>query len=188
MNEPVHGAITRRVKPGCEAEFQESLREFFRTSFGKISVQGAGMLVPPPGATSPEFGILRTFSSAAERDAFYASSMFKDWDARVRPLTEGEPFHRHLTGLEAWFRSPNSPPPVWKMALLTWFAVWPISMAVPAGLTPWIGNRVPNVIFAGAVAAGIVLALTWFAMPVLVKLARPWLQPENVPIPAQNKL
>jgi hypothetical protein len=47
---------------------------------------------------------------------------------------------------------------------------------------------VPNVIFAGAVAAGIVLALTWFAMPVLVKLARPWLQPENVPIPAQNKL
>jgi hypothetical protein len=72
--------------------------------------------------------------------------------------------------------------------LLTWFAVWPISMAVPSGLTPWIGNRVPNVIFAGAVAAGIVLALTWFAMPVLVKLARPWLQPENVPIPAQNKL
>jgi len=137
------------------------------------------MLVPAPGASSPEFGILRTFSSAAERDAFYASALFKDWDARVRPLTEGEPVHRHLTGLEAWFRSPNSPPPVWKMALLTWVAVWPISMAVPAALTPLIGSRVPNVIFAGAVAAGIVLALTWFAMPLLAKLARPWLQPAD---------
>ena len=140
------------------------------------------MLVPLPGAPSPEFGILRTFSSAAERDAFYASPLFKDWDARVRPLTEGEPIHRHLTGLEAWFRSPSSPPPVWKMALLTWIAVWPVSMAVPAVLVPLIGNRMSNVLFAGAVAAGIVVVLTWFAMPLLVKLARPWLQKENLSI------
>jgi antibiotic biosynthesis monooxygenase (ABM) superfamily enzyme len=66
------------------------------------------------------------------------------------------------------------------MAFLTFIAVWPVSMAVPALLNPLIGQRVPNFIFAGAVAAGIVLILTWVAMPVLVKLGRHWLRPETI--------
>jgi len=180
MNQPVHVAITRRVKPGREAEFQAALREFFQTSFANAGVYGAGMLVPAPGSNSSEFGILRTFASERERDDFYASPHFKAFDTHVRPLTEGEPEHRQLTGLEAWFRSPASAqPPVWKMAFLTFIAVWPVSMAVPAALTPLIGQKVPNVIFAGAVAAGIVLVLTWIAMPLLVRLFRPWLQPKT---------
>ena len=178
-NEPIHVAITRRIKPGCEAEFQEALREFFKASFDQTGVRGVGLLVPPPGSTDPEFGILRTFANEHERDAFYGSEIFQAWKKRVAPLTEGEPEYRQLNGLEAWFRARSLPePPVWKMALLTFLAVWPISMAVPAVLNPLIGNRVPNVVFAGAVAAGIVLVLTWGAMPLLVKLARPWLQPK----------
>ena len=133
------------------------------------------MLVPPPGSSSPEFGILRTFANAQERAPFYASPMFKTWEDRIRPLTEGEPVYRELTGLEAWFRSPQNPPPRWKMALLTWVAVWPVSMAVPAALNPLLGQRVPNILFAGAVAGGIVLILTWVAMPFLVKLTNGWL-------------
>lgn len=179
MSEPIHEAITRRIKPGCEAEFQAALQGFFRDSFANAGVQGASMLVPPPGSTSPEFGILRTFASAVERDAFYASPMFKAWEERIRPLTEGEPVYRELNGLEAWFRSPQSPPPVWKMALLTWIAVWPVSMAVPAVLNPLIGQRVPNLVFAGAVAAGIVVVLTWAAMPLLVRIMKGWLQPRG---------
>jgi antibiotic biosynthesis monooxygenase (ABM) superfamily enzyme len=181
MNQPIYVAITRRIKPGCEAEFQAALREFFQTSFGHAGVHGASMLVPPPGSTSPEFGILRTFANQQECEAFYASPFFKAFDERVRPMTEGEPMHRELTGLEAWFRNPHNPPPVWKMALLTFIAVWPVSMAVPAALMPLIGSRAPNVIFAGAVAAGIVIVLTWIAMPILVKLAHGWLQPKSKP-------
>ena len=47
---PIHVAITRRVRPGCEAEFQKALREFLKTSFAHGGVQGASMLVPPPGS------------------------------------------------------------------------------------------------------------------------------------------
>ena len=67
---PIHIAITRRVRPGCEAEFEAALREFFQTSFGHGGVLGASMLTPPPGSESREFGILRTFRNEAERDAF----------------------------------------------------------------------------------------------------------------------
>ena len=104
--------------------------------------------------------------------------MFQAWEERIKPLTEGEPDYRELNGLEAWFRSPYNPPPRWKMALLTWIAVWPVSMIVPAALNPLTGSSVPNFIFAGAVAAGIVLILTWVAMPLLVKLTKGWLHPK----------
>jgi antibiotic biosynthesis monooxygenase (ABM) superfamily enzyme len=180
MNESIHIAITRRVKPGCESDFQHALREFIQASFAQTGVLGAGMFVPLPGSDTREYGILRTFHNERERDSFYASPLFKAWEERVKPLIEGEPIYRKLHGLEAWFRNPSVPnPPEWKMAVLTFIAVWPISMAVPALLNPLIGSRVSNFIFAGAVAAGIVLALTWIAMPVLVKLARHWLQPKT---------
>ena len=179
MSQPIHIAITRKIKPGCEAAFQAALKEFFTTSFAHIGVQGASMLVPPPGSPSPEFGILRTFANEREREDFYASPMFKAWEERIKPLVDGEAVYRRLTGLEAWFRSPQNPPPRWKMALLTWLAVWPVSMGVPAALSPLIGQSVSKVVFAGAVAGGIVLILTWVAMPLLVKLAKSWLYPNN---------
>lgn len=182
MNDPIHVAIIRRVKPGFEAEFQKELREFIQASFSHSSVQGANILVPPPGSNSREFGILRTFVNEQERDAFHETPMFKAWAEKIAPLTEGAPEVRQLSGLEAWFRGPQSPPQKWKMAVLIWVAVWPISMTVRSVLEPLIGKSVPPVLFGGTVAAGIVITLTWIAMPLLVRVAHSWLQATPQPV------
>ena len=171
----IHVAITRRVRAGCEAELQQALREFFQTSFGHRGVMGASLLGPPPGSAAPGYGILRTFRNEAERDAFHDSPMCKERDDRAKTMPEGEPEYRRLDGLEAWFRSPGPPPPRWKMALLTWLAVWPVSMIVAALFAPLLGQILPKFLFAGVVAGGIVIVLTWGAMPFLVRIARPWL-------------
>lgn len=176
---PIHIVITRRVRPGCEAEFQSALREFFQASFAHEGVLGVSMLVPPPG--SSEFGILRTFVGERERDSFFASPLFRAWEERVAPLTEGSWTYRDLHGLEAWFRSQQRPPARWKMAVLTWLAVWPVSLVVKALLVPVLGSALPEVLFAGVTAAGIVVGLTWGAMPLLVKAAGRWLQPPQHP-------
>lgn len=184
---PVHIVVTRKVRAGCEAEFQAALREFFQASFGHYGVLGASMLVPPPGSGSAEFGILRTFASARDREAFYESPLFQAWEEKVAPLTEDGWTYRHLNGMEAWFRSPQRPPARWKMALLTLAAVWPVSLAVRAILWPVLGPALPAWLFAGATAAGIVLVLTWGAMPLLVKAARHWLQPPVQPVLGEEK-
>jgi hypothetical protein len=174
MNEPIHIAITRRVKPGCEAEFQSALQEFFKTSFAHIGVHGASMLVPPPGSASPEFGILRTFANAQERDAFYASPMFKTWEDRIKPLTEGEPVYRELTGLEAWFRSPQNPPPRWKMAIATYLGVVPVIMGLSLTIGPVVRSWnfvLNNLVFNACVVA----LLTWVVMPLITRLLHRWL-------------
>src|SRR5258708_29342182 len=88
---PIHVAITRRIKPGREQEFQLALKEFFARSLTHSGVHGAAMLVPPPGSTSTEYGIIRSFASADDRDAFYASPLYLEWKNRVAPLSDGEP-------------------------------------------------------------------------------------------------
>lgn len=176
---PIHVAITRRVKPDCEAEFQAALREFFQTSFAHGGVLGATMLVPPPGSDSREFGILRTFADEKERDDFYVSPMFKAWEAKCAPLTETNAWTRRpLHGLEAWFRSPHHPPPKWKMAVATFLGVFPLAMVLNVTLGPLIRDWhfvARHAVFNAAVVA----LLAWAVMPVVTKLLHGWLQPES---------
>ena len=174
---PIHIAITRRVRPGCEAEFQKALRDFFQTSFGHGGVWGANMLTPPPGADSREFGILRTFADEKERDAFYESPIFKAWEVRARTLTEGEPEYRQLHGLEAWFRSPGGSPPRWKMAVVTLLGVFPtslfLSLTVGEAIHSW-----PLPARSLVIAASMVALLTWVMMPLATRLLHRWLHPQ----------
>ena len=173
---PIHIAITRRVLPGREAEFQQALLEFLQTSFAHGGVQGASMLTPPPGSNTREYGILRAFASESERDAFYASPMFKTWDERARTLTEGEPVYRQLHGLEAWFRSPHNPPPRWKMAIATFLGVFPVAMVLNLALGPTIQSW-PFVLKNAAFNLCVVFLLTWVVMPLMTRALHGWLHP-----------
>src|SRR6185369_6847067 len=158
---PIHIAITRRVRPGREAEFQQALREFFQTSFAHGGVLGATMIVPPPGSDSREFGILRTFANEKERDDFYASPVFKAWEEKCEPLTESNSWSaRPLHGLEAWFRSPHNPPPKWKMAVATFLGVFPLAMILNATIGPVI-REWPFVLRNAAFNACVVVLLSW---------------------------
>jgi len=179
---PIQLAITRRVRSGCEAEFQQALRDFLRASFAHGGVLGANMIVPLPGSDTREYGILRTFANEAERDTFYASALFKDWDERVRPLTEGEPVHRPLHGLEAWFRTAGNPPPRWKMALVTFAGVYVLTLFLTLLTAPVIGGW-PLPVRNAAFNVLVVLALTWVVMPFLTQQLRGWL---NAP-PGQRR-
>lgn len=179
---PIHVAITRRVLPGREEEFREALREFFQNSFDHRSVMGASMLTPPPGSNTREFGILRSFSSEAERDSFYQSGLFKAWDERARTMTEGEPVYRDLHGLEAWFRSPSGPPPRWKMAVATLIGVFPTSAILGKTVGPlthgWpfpVGPLVFSILM--------VSMLTWVVMPLVTRLLHHWLHPDSSKTP-----
>ena len=175
---PIHVAITRRAKPGCETELQQALREFLQNSFAHGGVLGATMIVPPPGSDSREFGILRTFADEKERDTFYKSSTFEAWQSRVGPLTEGEAVYRQLHGLEAWFRSSDAPPPVWKMAVATYIGVLPVATILSLTLGPAISSwhfLLSNMLFNLCV----VVLLTWIVMPLVTRALHSWLQPKQ---------
>jgi antibiotic biosynthesis monooxygenase (ABM) superfamily enzyme len=172
---PIHVAITRRVKPGCETEFQQALREFFQASFAHGGVLGATMIVPLPGSDSRECGILRTFANEKERDDFYAAPIFKAWETKCAPLTEANSWtHRPLHGLEAWFRSPHAPPPRWKMAIVTFVGVFPVATVLGLTLGPAISSW-PLLLRNAVFNAGVVALLTWAVMPLMTRALHGWL-------------
>ncbi|MCF2503790.1 antibiotic biosynthesis monooxygenase [Dyadobacter sp. CY107] len=177
---PIHVAITRKVLPGKEEEFKDALRRFLGDSFLHGGVHGAAMMTALPGSESREIGILRTFADQAERDAFYNSTLFKDWEAYASTLTE-EPVYRELTGLEAWFRSPV-PPPRWKMAVATLCGVYPTSLLLSYLLGPHIQELHPA-LRTFIIAGCMVPMLTWIVMPQVTKVFKPWLSG----IPSSNK-
>lgn len=180
MPETIHIAILRRVRKTHVEAFERALADFASRSLTEPGARGVHCIYPPPGCGSVDYGILRSFASARDRDAFYETPLYKEWIARIEPMVEGEPTIRQLNGFEAWFRDPRAPiPPRWKMALLTWIAVWPVSMLVPAIFLPLLAPEFPRVLTSGVIAGGIVAVLSWVAMPLLVKLAHAWLHPGN---------
>lgn len=175
----VHIAVTRRVKPGCEQAFEGALREFARESLREPGTTGVHIIAPVPGTTDGEYGILRSFESEASCYDFYASEVFKKWEADSASMVVGEPVRRKLHGLEAFFREPaRQPPPRWKMAIVTWLGVFP-SVLLWSTILPRMIGPLERVTMTALVNVCVVITLAWGVMPILTKILRPFLHGQN---------
>ena len=177
MNRPVHVAITRTVKSGCEASFEKAVLKFFAHSQEAESTLGAQLLRPLTGTQSRTYGILRSFASERDREAFYQSEHFQRWQTEVAPLVEGDYSRHELNGLEAFFNEPAriQDPPLWKMAVVTWLGVWPTVFAVSSIGGRWLLSGWPFWLAVGIETLAVVAILTWGVMPVLTRWFKPWL-------------
>lgn len=175
MPQPIQLAVTRTVKPGREREFERQLALFAQLSLAEPGARWVQLLYPAPGSGSLDYGILRTFANATDRDKFYQSPLYLDWVRTIEPLVEGEPKYRELHGLEAWFRHPhNHEPPAWKMALATYLGVVPVVMFLAVTLGRWLDHWdfvVRNFVF----NAFVVVLLTWVVMPLITRSLHDWL-------------
>jgi len=176
MDMPIYVATTRTVKPGHEQDFENAVFTFFSDASRDTATEGALLIRPLPGAESRTYGILRSFASDQDRKDFYESNKFAQLQQAINPYVEEDYSRRELHGLEAFFYDPSisHQPPRWKMALVTWFGVWPtvyvVSNLVRSHVSDW-----PSFLATGFVTFIVVLALAWGVMPTLTRLLRPWL-------------
>lgn len=173
--EAVHVAILRKVRPGREQEFERRVQEFFQEAERQPGVHGAYLIRPFADAPSHEYGILRSFASAEDRDRFYASDLYRRWNEAVAPLVEGPPRLQSLHGMEAFFRPQGSspPPPRWKMAIVTWIGVTPAVYVFANGIPALVA--LPKLLNLFVVNAFVVASLTWVLMPFLTRVFAGWL-------------
>jgi antibiotic biosynthesis monooxygenase (ABM) superfamily enzyme len=85
-----------------------------------------------------------------------------------------------VTGLETWFTLPGqpgtAPPPPYKMALVTWIAIFPVITAIVV-LTGSLLEGLPLALRLAITTALAVPLMTWVVMPRLTRLLRGWLYP-----------
>jgi uncharacterized protein len=168
--------VSRRVFPGHEKDYDEWVRRLVAASAESPGSQGVTLLVPEPGKSGLHHVLLR----------FVDEKSMHIWETsyiRQKLSREADEFSRRVrqeaTGLETWFSIPECPeleaPAPWKMAIVTFLAVFVLSIAI-LRLLQWAIKDLNFYVESLLVAALLVSILTWVVMPFLSRhVFRKWL-------------
>ena len=175
---PITTAVTRRVKPGHEAAYEEFLEGIIAAASrypGHLGVE-----VFRPSAGDGEYRIIYRFDDRTDLRRWLDSDEHAAWLERAEPHVIGPMRTSYLTGLETWFTLPDRPgappPPPYKMALLTWVTIFPLITLVVLALEPVLTGLalVPRLAITTAVTVPL---MTWLVMPRVTRALRGWLFP-----------
>lgn len=176
---PVTAVVSRLVKQGREAAFEEWLHGITEVSMKFPGHQGV-VVLRPSDPSWLEYVLVIHWASYEDLKRWLESEVRAEWLAKCEPLTEDVQMEVE-TGVESWFRMPGrkrlNAPPRWKMAVVTWLAIYPlvnlISLALGPFLTPW-----PQLARSAVLASILVPLMTWVVMPAMTRMFRFWLYPQ----------
>ncbi|WP_138502263.1 antibiotic biosynthesis monooxygenase [Spirosoma lacussanchae] len=99
-----------------------------------------GVNVIRPHGENDEYTIVLHFSSEADLHNWLESDIRRQMIRKVRPLLHADEKIDVKTGLEFWFTPPASrkAAPAYKQFLLTWSAIFPLSILIPWLLSPFL--------------------------------------------------
>jgi uncharacterized protein len=177
---PVTAIASRRVKSGKEHEFEEWVSGILGAAAEYPGYLGSNV-IRPSDDDDDEFQILFKFDHASNLKRWEESNERRAWLRKVQPLVHEENV-RVLTGLETWFTLPSRPgepaPPRYKMAVVTWIAVFPLATAIFALTQPVLGG-LPSFIRTLVFTLIMVTMMTYVVMPRMTRLFSFWLYPNE---------
>lgn len=176
---PVTVSIVRRVKPGCERAFEEFVSGITAAAMTFEGHLGA-TIIRPSHPTLPEYHIIFKFDRRSNLEKWQKSECRRQWIAREKVLIIGSPTVEVITGLETWFTLSFSqaiiPPPRYKMAAITFIAIFPLIKIVSYYFRPHLVS-LPTLLQEMLATGLIVLLMTYVVMPRMTRLFAFWLYP-----------
>ncbi|MEE3716344.1 antibiotic biosynthesis monooxygenase [Tumidithrix elongata RA019] len=172
-------AIARRVKPECIAEF-EAFLVGVTTACAQFPGHLGSNIFRPVNADDPEYRIILKFDRLSNLRHWENSAERQQWFAIAEPLTISPPQIQVLSGLETWFTLPGkptiTPPPRYKMVLVTWLTVFPLITIISVTFQQLL-VLLPLVLRVAVITAIAVPTMTYLLMPQMTKLFASWLYP-----------
>lgn len=177
-NQSVTVVISQLVKPGCEQAYEKWIKGISHEALKFHGHLGTSIIRPQKG-NRPEYVIIFKFDRYANLKKWMESDVRKQWLAKSNQLIQDAPNVQQLSGMETWFTLPGKPlksPPRYKMAILTWVAVYvllnihtyTLASAIK-GLPAFIGQLI--------ISVTMVTLLTYVVMPRMTKIFYKWLYP-----------
>lgn len=172
--------IAHQVIDGKHREYEEWLNEIgpiCRRAVGLIDWQ---IIRPIPDLTYLYTVIIR-FDTISNLKLWMESQERKRLIEKIRPLLETDDNYAIKTGLDFLFTPENDkakPPVRWKQFLVTWSAIYPLSIIIPLILIPVLRIlKVPPIRFVDSffVSGVIVLLMVYLIMPHYTKWIKKWL-------------
>ena len=168
--------VSRTVFPGKDKEYEDWARRLVGAATESPGLVGVTMLVPEPGKAGLRHVVMY----------FQDEKTMHQWEtsySRQKLSHEADEFSRRVrqeaTGLETWFSIPDCPqletPKQWKMAAVTFMAVFGLSIGI-LRLLKWIFPGMNFYLEGFLVSFLLVGILTWIVMPFLSRhVFRKWL-------------
>ena len=177
---PVTGVASRRVEPGREEEFEEWVSGILAAVKEFPGYLGSDVL-RPGDHEDDEYRMIYRFDHASNLKRWEESEERRRWLRKAKPLVREENV-QVLTGLETWFTLPSkpgeTPPPRYKMAVVTWLAVFPTITAIFLLLSP-ILTALPLLLRTLLLTLIMVSLMTYVVMPRMTRLFSFWLYPDR---------
>jgi uncharacterized protein len=131
-------------------------------------------------SSHPEYVVILKFDRYHNLKTWLESDIRKEWIDRLQPLIEKSEPIQTRTGLETWFTLPHqkSPPPRYKIAIVSWLGVFVLMTVLNPVLAP-ILMHLPRILAQLILTGFIVLILTYLVMPYLTKQLESWLYPKQ---------
>ncbi len=176
-SESVTVVVTRTVRAGAEPAYEEWLKGVGAASRRFAGHQGLTVIRPRAG--SREYTLLFRFDTVEHLRAWEESEIRRAWVHRADALCESA--HRQQAeGMEAWFSLPDgstrTPPPRWKMATVSFLVAFPTIQLLTATVGAWL-SPLPALVRGAAVGVGMIVIMTYAAMPLATRAAAAWLYP-----------
>ncbi len=176
MDESVTVTAVHTVAYGREADFFAWVNSLLLHAETSPDFLGGGLLGPPEAGG--EWHVIYRWvdqESALWWEDVTASAAWVDRAEAFAQPTQVQ----QITGLRAWFEKraqAPTPPPKWKMAIVTLTAVFPPVLLFNVAIIPRLLG-LPVVLRTLVLCIGVTVAVTWVMMPRLTRLLKGWLQP-----------
>lgn len=140
-----------------------------------------GKYVVPPKKNDGEYIVVFQFDNIDNLTLWMESNDRLEEIEKLKELVVEEMELNYEEGIDFWFTTPEMKvqgPPKWKMAIITWIAVYPMVIA----LLYFYGALFPTLVLplkVLLVTLTLVPLLTWVLMPNLTKLFKSWIFKNN---------
>jgi antibiotic biosynthesis monooxygenase (ABM) superfamily enzyme len=175
----VVSVIRHTVTPGKDVEYEAWLREIVPVAGKAEGHRGVNVIRPHTGSRT--YTIALHFDALEHLEQWLASEIWKRLILKVQHLLQEGDHVEIRTGLEFWFRPPDSEQKhakPYKQFLITLSAIFPLTMLVPWLLTPLFRAapilRMPGITHF-LVATVVVALMTYVVMPRYTRLMAAWL-------------
>lgn len=178
-NQPVTVVVSQLVKPGCEQAYEQWMRGIANEAIKFEGHLGINKIRPQKGSR-PEYVTIFKFNCYANLKKWMVSDVRAQWLAKSNQLVQNPPDVQLLNGMETWFTLPGkplkSPPPRYKMAILTWVVVYVLFNILTYVLAPLI-RFYPAFVGQLLISLLMVVLLTYVVMPRITRIFYNWLYP-----------
>jgi hypothetical protein len=174
--------ITRRVKAGHEAAFEQAMADMTAAASGFPGYLGGQLVRPDDEGSGDEanlYHVVFAFDSPEHQQGWQQSPTRSLGLAAIAPHIEAQS-QRQVSGLGHWFAAPvgpkQAPPPRWKVAVVTWLGICPTVYGLFLTVMPLLADwpLLPRVMLFTML---VVLLMTWVIAPKLTHWLKPFLYP-----------